>query len=308
MMRAMSDLVLHHYDMSPYARKIRLILGLKGLPWRSVQIPVVMPKPDLTELTGGYRRTPVLQIGADVYCDTKLIARVIDRLHPEPPLVPQGQEATVHGLSRQGELSFMMVVTAFFGLGGIFDEGFVEDRRKMIPPGVDLDRAHVVLPTKLLQLRANLDLFERQLADGRAFLLGEAPCLADVSAYHPNHFLASHPVTARLLEDRPRLRAWMERVAALGEGSRSELDPGEAVAIAREAKPAGPPAGPVELPEGLSVGDAVVVVSEEYGSGNVAGELVASDLHEIAVRRRSERAGELVVHFPREEYLVIRAR
>ena len=30
-------------------------------------------------------------------------------------------------------------------------------------------------------------------------------------------------------------------------------------------------------------------------------------LHEIAVRRDSERAGELVVHFPREDYLVVRA-
>ena len=32
----MPDIILHHYDMSPFAEKIRLALGLKGLPWRSV--------------------------------------------------------------------------------------------------------------------------------------------------------------------------------------------------------------------------------------------------------------------------------
>ena len=306
MIPPMAELILHHYDMSPYAEKIRLIFGLKGLAWRSVQIPVVMPKPDLTELTGGYRRTPTLQIGADIYCDTKGIARVLERLHPEPALIPAGQEASVHGLSRLGESSFMMVVTVFMGLGGIFDEAFMNDRRAMVPPGVDIDKAHLLKATKLLQLRANVDELEHQLADGRPFLLGDAPTLADLSAYHPHKFLSVHPETAKVLEGQSHVPAWMERVAAIGHGERSELDSGEAVAIARDAKPAPAPSDAVDLPEGLAVGDQVMVIPEEFGSGNVAGELVASDLHEIAIRRQSERAGELVVHFPREEYLTVR--
>jgi len=56
----MSELILHHYPNSPFAEKIRLILGHKKLPWKSVFIPMIMPKPDLTALTGGYRKTPVL--------------------------------------------------------------------------------------------------------------------------------------------------------------------------------------------------------------------------------------------------------
>ena len=73
----MPEIILHHYPMSPFAEKVRLILGFKGLHWSSVHIPNIMPKPDLTALTGGYRKTPVLQIGADIYCDTALIADVI---------------------------------------------------------------------------------------------------------------------------------------------------------------------------------------------------------------------------------------
>ena len=75
----MSELILHHYPQSPFAEKARLMLGFKGLSWRSVHIPPMSPKPDLTALTGGYRKTPVLQVGADIYCDTALIARRLEQ-------------------------------------------------------------------------------------------------------------------------------------------------------------------------------------------------------------------------------------
>src|SRR5512140_3313528 len=84
----MSDLFLPHYPMSPFSEKIRLVLGYKKLAWKSVIIPSIMPKPDLTALTGGYRKTPVLQIGADIYCDSQLIMRELERRHPTPSFLP----------------------------------------------------------------------------------------------------------------------------------------------------------------------------------------------------------------------------
>ena len=192
-----------------------------------------MPKPDLVELTGGYRRVPVLQLGADVYCDTHLIARVLDALQPDPPLSPPGQETLERALSRWAEQSFMMVVLAFFGLGGVFPEEFVEDRRKtMVPPGMNLDGTKLLVPTKLTQLRAQLDGLERQLEGGRVFLLGDEPCLADFSAFHPVLMLQMHPRTAALLEPLKQVPAWMARVRAVGHGEPSELTSGEAIAIA----------------------------------------------------------------------------
>jgi len=302
----MHPLILHHYDLSPYAEKIRLALGLKALPWRSVKIPIVMPKPDLVELTGGYRRTPTLQVGADLYCDTKVIARALERIAPEPSLYPPRSEAILPGLSRWAETSFMMVVTILLGVGGVFDEAFLEDRRKMVP-GVDFSKAKLLVPAKLLQLRANIDLLERQLADGRTFLLGRSASLADLSAYHPLAFTRVHPALKDLLAPLVHVPAWMDRVAAIGHGKREEMESGEAIAIAREATPADWNGDVTPLPEGLAWGDRVVVLPEETGSGTVAGELLPSDVHEIRVGRRSERAGDLVVHLPREDYLVVRA-
>lgn len=303
----MSDLILHHYDLSPFAEKIRLALGRKSLPWRSVQSPMVMPKPDHVELTGGYRRVPVLQIGADIYCDTHLITRVLDRYQPEPPLAPPGLETIEHALSRWAETTFMMVVLSNFGIGGIFPEEFVEDRRKtMVPPGTDLDAAAVLLPTKLLQIRSNLDRLDALLADGRSFLLGEEPCAADLSAFHPVMMLGLHERTAAQLAPYSRVQAWCERVRAIGHGKPSPFDSAEAIAIARDATPAAFAGEPV-LPEGMKLGDPVLVLPDEYGSGNVNGALAAGGLDEIAVRRQTERAGEVVVHFPREDYAILAA-
>jgi glutathione S-transferase len=303
----MSEIILHHYDLSPYAEKIRLALGRKSLPWRSVETPMVMPKPDHVELTGGYRRVPVLQIGADVYCDTHCIARALDRLHPDPPLSPRGQETVEHAFSRWAETTFMLGVHAVFALGGTFSEEFVEDRRKtMVPPGLSLDSLQVVLPTRLLQIRANLDRLEWHLEGGRTFLLGSEPSLADLSAFHPLLLIGAHPRLAALLAALRHVPAWADRVRAIGHGKSTPLSSAEAIAIARAAQPAAFEGQPV-LPEGMQLGDRVLILADEYGSGTVAGTLAASGLDEIAVRRQTERAGDVVVHFPREDYSVVAA-
>jgi glutathione S-transferase len=303
----MSEIILHHYPRSPYGEKIRLALGRKSLPWRSVEAPMVMPKPDLVELTGGYRRVPVLQVGADVYCDTHCIARALDRLYPDPPLSPRDQAAVEHAFSRWAETTFMLAVHALFALGGVFPEEFVEDRKRtMVPPGMNLDMLKPVLPTRLLQIRANLARLEQHLADGRAFVLGAEPSLADLSAFHPLLLLAAHPRLGALVAPLTRVSAWAERVRAIGHGKSTPLSSADAIAIARNAEPARFEDEPV-LPDGMRLGDRVLVLADEYGSGTVAGTLAASGLDEIAVRRQGERAGEVVVHFPREDYSVVAA-
>ena len=301
----MSQLILHHYDLSPFAHKIRLALGLKDLPWHSVETPMVLPKADHFELTGGYRRVPVLQIGADIYCDTHLITRVLDQIQPTPALSPPGQETVEHALSRWSETSFMMVILAYFGIGNVFEDEFVEDRKNtMIAPGTDLDAAPKILPTKLLQLQDNIRRLELMLADGRPFLLGESACAADLSAYHPLMMLGLHEKTQNLLIGADRVGEWMKRVESIGHGQKTPMESTEAIAVAKAASPASYEGTPV-LPEGMHIGDSVIVIHDDYGSGNVVGQLAASGIDEIAIRREGDRVGEVVVHFPREDYTVI---
>jgi glutathione S-transferase len=309
----MPELILHHYDLSPFAEKIRLALGLKGMEWQSVDTPMIVPKPDHFELTGGYRRVPVLQIGADIYCDTHLITRVLDRIQPTPPLAPPGLETVEHAVSRWAETTFMMVILTYFGIGGIFPEEFTEDRRKnMIAPGTDLDATSKLVPTKLVQIADNLRRLDAMLSDGRPFLLGDAASAADLSAYHPLMLLGLHAKTQALLEGQARIAAWMGRVRSIGHGKKTELSAADAIEIAKNATPASNPAGGIAgdegepvLPDGMKLGDPVIVIHDDYGSGHVTGTLAASGIDEIAIRREGDRAGELVVHFPREDYAVV---
>jgi hypothetical protein len=89
-------LILHHYDFSSFSEKVRLVLGMKNLSWRSVEIPSTLPKPDYMPLTGGYRRAPALQIGADVFCDSVRIIAELEKRFPEPSIYAGHDKALQH--------------------------------------------------------------------------------------------------------------------------------------------------------------------------------------------------------------------
>jgi glutathione S-transferase len=300
-------LILHHYDTSPFSEKIRKLFAHKRLEWRAVEQPTIMPKPHLVPLTGGYRRIPVLQIGADVYCDTQLIARVLERLHPEPTIYPGASEGTCHALNLWADrLLFLPVVAVVFAeIGQLVPPAFIEDRSKMMP-GRDFAELPRQAPHAREQVRALLATLEAQLADGRPWLLGRDFSLADAACYHPIWFTRVAPAAARLVAEFPRLGAWTERVAALGNGTPEPLAPEAALAIARESRPASPGAVDPGEPNALAAGTVVSVTPDDYGFDPVSGELVSSSVHEIAVRRVEPALGEVVVHFPRVGFRVSR--
>jgi glutathione S-transferase len=303
---AQPELLFHHYDASPFSEKIRLIFGRKRLGWRSVIQPNVMPKPALLPLPGGYRRIPVLQIGADVYCDSQLIARVLERLHPAPTLFPGGSEGVCFAMNAWADrMLFQAAVPVLFEkIAPAVPKAFIEDRTRMMGGGLDFAAFIAAAPIFADALRAHAALLDAQLADGRPFLLGAEPSLADFAAYHPVWFLRSAPPTRERLDEFARIGPWAERVAAVGHGERGECPPEEALRIAREASPADPLALDPRDPRGLVPGTRVRVVPDDYAFDPVEGELVGSSVHELALRRSAPEVGEVVVHFPRAGFRV----
>jgi glutathione S-transferase len=202
---------------------------------------------------------------------------------------------------------FQAAVPVVFGkIGDAVPKEFIEDRRKLMGGG-DFAAFIKAAPLFAEQLRAQASLLEAQLGDGRTFLLGAEPSLADFAAYHPVWFLRAIPPAAAALAEFPAVGKWAERVAAIGHGRRSEIAPAEALTIAKAARPL-PGAGVARgEPNGLAAGERVNVVPDDYGFDPVGGELVAADVHEIAVRRKSPETGEVVVHFPRAGFRVVRA-
>ncbi|PJK31601.1 glutathione S-transferase family protein [Minwuia thermotolerans] len=307
--REMTDFILHHYDMSPFAEKARLMMGLKGLAWRGVDIPMIMPKPDLTPLTGGYRKTPVLQIGADIYCDTGLIADELERRHPEPGLM-SGGIGLAHALSAFAEGQMFWTVAGFV-IGSNADRmpaEFHEDRARMRgAPGANVEKLKAAVGMHEEQLKPQLAWAADLFADGRKFLAGDGAGLADLTLYHVLWFLKGGGRVGRaLLEPHPALGAFMERVAAIGHGEKTEMSAEDALAAAMAASPESP-AGVDGNAEGWKAGDRVAIAPTDYARDPVQGELVTYHGGEIAVRRTDERCGEVVVHFPRVGFAIKRA-
>ena len=300
----MPELILHHYERSPFSEKIRLIFGLKGLTWRSVEIPAIMPKADYVALTGGYRRTPSLQIGADIYCDTQRICAELERRHPEPSLYARGGEGLNTALSMWADkVLFWPAVRYTIGINAeAFGAEFHADRAQMrgAEPNIELIKA--AAGPLLTQLHPQLAWIEDMLADGREFLLGASPGLADFAVYHCLWFVRNGGQTALQLGPYKRLLAWMDQIAAIGHGEREDMDSASALSVAKAADPA--PWSGETFGAGPELGQRVSVASDDNVAEPVVGDLVISTAHEIAVRRHSDQSGDVIVHFPRLGYLV----
>jgi glutathione S-transferase len=303
----MPQIILHHYETSPFAELVRVALGLKQLSWRSVIIPNMMPKPDLVELTGGYARTPVLQIDAEVYCDTAAILDALEALQPTPTLYPaplSNLHRMIAGWTAAGQFGAHVGAAMRNIPPGVLAPGFAEDRKKRFV-GFDFDMMPVVAPHLETQVTVAADWLQETLADGRAFVGGDAPGHGDLGLYMNLWFLVAMPFAKPFADGifaRPALAAWFERIRAIGHGDVTESNADEAIAIAAAVRPAEIP-GTVEA--GQSVGQAVKIKTETSGDDPVEGDLLRCGSAGITIRRISNRAGQLNIHFPRLGQIVI---
>jgi glutathione S-transferase len=300
------EIILHHYDASPFSEKVRLMLGLKGLAWRSVLTPNMMPKPDLIPLTGGYRRAPVMQIGADVFCDSQVILAEIERRAPEPPAAIGPAWAVNLWADR---LFFHPTVAVIFGqIGHTVPQAFIEDREKLSGSVFNVAGMKAAAVPMRGQWRAHAAWIEQALTSRDSdFLAGARPSLADISAYMNVWFLhgALPDLGAELLAGLERTQAWRKRVAAIGHGQRVELSGPEALDIAKASEPAPAPAHDSHDPLGLEPGAAVVVTADDYGRDPIAGALVAANARRVTIARDEPSLGRLHLHFPRVGFMVI---
>jgi len=303
----MSEVILHHYPMSPYAEKARKALGIKKLAWRSVTIPVIMPKPDLMPLTGGYRKTPVMQIGADIYCDTQLILRELERRFPEPSLYKGSDAGTVNALSFYLDRTlFSPVVGLAFGLGErTLPPGFAEDRAKFSGRELDMERLKKAVPMLVDQLRPQFAWLEAMLVDGRAFLCGEHPTSVDCSAHHLCWFITTNvSATTPPLGELPKLRAWMQRMERVGHGTPTEMSSQDALAVAKAATPQIEEHGDANDSYGRKLGMRVQVTPDDSGRDPVVGELASLTTYEVVIKRSDPQVGDVAVHFPRAGFII----
>lgn len=304
----MPDLILHHYPSSPFAEKTRLMLGYKKLAWKSVMIPAVSPKPDVVALTGGYRKTPVLQIGADIYCDTSLISDVLEHLQAAPSFYPEPSKGLSRTLAHWADNTLFWTAMAFNmqpkGVAQLFAKAtpeaatvFGEDRRAMSSGMARLRPADAAAAYRSYLRRVS------DMLDDRPFLLGDVPCVADFAMYHPLWFTRTRTsVLADIFTNTPAVLEWMDRMAAIGHGDSEKFSPSDAVAVAAAATPAALANDVFQDDHGIPLGSMVTINGESFGPEPTHGELIAATRMHFTLRRTDERAGLVHVHFPRVGY------
>jgi glutathione S-transferase len=301
------EIIFHHYPSSPFSEKIRVAFGIKQLAWRSVEQPMIMPKPDLMPLTGGYRKTPVMQIGADIYCDTQIILRELERRTPTPSIFPVKNGLAYAIGFWSDRLFFMPSVGVVFGeIGHMVPEAFKQDRAKMSGNTFSTEAMAAAAPFAKDQWRAHADFVAETLEDGRDYMGGAKPGAADIHCYMNFWWIkAALPhIAGAMMQEFPKIDAWVARIAALGHGKPTPMDSKDALAVAKAATSNATPATDESDPRGLKSGDQATVSADDYGRDPVAGQIVFSNRHEIAILRNDPQVGDVVVHFPRAGFAV----
>ena len=310
------DIFLHHYSNSPFAEKIRAILGYKKLAWKSVHQPMVMPKPDMVALTGGYRRIPILQIGNQIICDTMLICDVLEHISPEKTLYPTGLKGAARTVAQWADGMLFPVAMAYnfqpAGAAHVFKDqppenlkAFAADRQAMRGGAARMNPHDAAATYKSYLRRIS------SMLDGQNFLLGNAPSVADFAAYHPLWFTRKIvPPVASVLDATPAVLAWMDRIHAFEQGEPSKSNSTESIAACAVKTPASSLFGlenTLQDEHGIALGSQVTIQAESFGLEPSSGYLAAATRTRYTLRRTDERAGEVFVHFPRIGFILKKA-
>lgn len=274
-----------------------------GLEWTSVEIPRLPPKPNLMPLTGGYRLTPTLQIGADVYCDTKCILAELENRFPNPEMFPP--LAWAFGAWTDGPMFKDALGVALVEMAPNMPPEFFADRLQLyFGEGVALEDLQGAYKESKARVRVQLGWMEAQLQKTHAYMMGSSPSMADALAYYLVWFLRT-----RLPEDTPfftpfeNLERWEREIKAIGHGTVSTLSDLEALEVAKNAEPETKPRENPDDAQGFKVGD-VLGVAPATGGPEVIGAAHHISANRIALLRKDETVGNVCTHFPRLGYTV----
>lgn len=307
----MSDLILHHYWPSPFAHKIRLALALNELSWKSVEIPRVPPKPLLTPLTAGYRRTPVLQVGADIYCDTQNIVREIAARSVADQLLPEEQRGKILAFgdwvdSSLFNLAARIVITS--ALDSAPPE-FISDRGGLyFGPNWTPEDLRLQMPAVILQLSAHLDTVESALI-GTNGMFTEGLSYADLSIAYLAWFIRGRwELGPDFIDQYPKIKRILEQTEERLNDNYTDLTGEQALAIAAAAQSSAPEGVSARVGVDYKQGMRVSIRPQgETSDPAITGRLRYLDSNRVSIDHRDEVAGDLVVHLPVSGYRITAA-
>jgi len=292
------ELILHNNPRSMFSEKVRRVLAFKGLDWTDIEVPGLPPKTYLTPLTGGYRRMPVLQIGADIYCDSALIIRKLEEIAPNPTIFPEASAGTAAMIADWADhrVAMWSIISVFPDFLPHVTEAFIKDRTALVADFAP-DRVKVLAPHTLAQLGQFALMLDAALAQ-HPFVAGTEFSVADAACYHVAFFVRSSPRAFAPLQAKPRIAAWMDRIAAFPAPTITAKEQAYPLTVAAAAEPAD--LGDFSA-EGdvIALGQVVSIAADDYAKERIVGEIVKLTPEAIGLRQHDDTLGDTVIHFPR---------
>ncbi|OAG35666.1 hypothetical protein AYO21_10137 [Fonsecaea monophora] len=317
-----NGIVLYHYSFSPFARRILWYLSLRSLDYAECKQPPVMPRPDLSALGVKYRRIPVMTIGRDVYCDSRIILRKLEELFPEGALgASSGEEKAIEKFleiwSIEGGLFTRASQLIPTSMPLLNDPKFTKDREEY--SGRPWSKEHIAenRPEALAAIRSGFKFLETTLlADGRNWVLKtEKPTLADIEAIWTFDWLngLKGALPRELISDKkyPKVFAWIARFndalkVAKAQAPKPASLKGDAAAerilnASFVDKDLGvDPADPLGLPQGTEV---EVFPIDSGTQHHDRGRLVGLTEDEVVLSTQAK-GKEVRLHFPRTGFRI----
>lgn len=305
----MSDLILHHYDMSPFSEKIRAMLGYTQLPWQSVITREMPPRPHLDKvLAGGYRKIPVAQQGADVFCDSRIITSEIAALSGTPELAMEHCAEALQQFVQRIDLDVFFACVLSTNSSAMARKVRANlslwDMIRLVWDRINMGRKASIKLVGPKQagpiLSAHLEQLESMLSDN--FLFGPTPSIADFAAYH-GLWVIRDLAERSLIAPYPRINAWMNRIKAYGHGQRRDINIDDSLRIARDASPR--VIAEAHQQDAL-IGTQVTIAPTDYGQTPTQGRLVGATPLRWIIAREHNAVGVVHVHFPRQGFKLTR--
>lgn len=301
----MSDLILHHYAMSPFSEKVRAMLGYTQLPWQSVITREMPPRPHLDDiLAGGYRKIPVAQQGADVFCDSRIITSEIAALSGKPELAMEHCSDAIQQFVQHTDLDVFFACVLSANSKAMTRKARASlslwDLIRLMWDRINMGRKASVKLVGPKQARPMLQTHLEQLEGilTNTFLFGATPTIADFAAYHGLWFIRDLAERS-LISPYPRINAWMNRIKAYGHGQRREISIDDSIRIARDATPR---AIADEFKQDARIGKPVTIAPSDYGQTPTQGRLVGATPQRWIIVREHNAVGVVHVHFPRQGF------
>ncbi|EFW16237.1 hypothetical protein D8B26_006065 [Coccidioides posadasii str. Silveira] len=321
------EIVLFHYTFSPYARRVAWYLNLRGIRYSQCLQPPIMPRPDLAALGVQYRRIPVLMIGKDIFCDSRLIIQKLEERFPAGKL----------GADDGDGKAIEKLIDIWTTDGGVFgraaqlipmntpltsDPKFIADRLEFSNrKPLSNDSQSNPRGEGMVHAKQAFDIMETTLlADGRDWILKTGkPTLADIQGVWVFDWMiglkgALDP--AQISEQTyPITFAWVSRFRKALSAARSTYpmprtltgkEALDGLSRADFAEPEGTvdPADPLKLEKG----DEVLVFPTDTGvNRRDRGHIVALNAQEVVLQRKTaDNRFDVRLHFPRTNFRILK--